>query len=489
MKKNRILLLIFCLAAGAAYLLTGSRNSPLYPMNEWVDVNCFFTMGRGMLEGLVPYRDLYEQKGPVLYFVYMLAALLSGDSFLGVYILETLAFSGYLYFCGRCAQVFREGFLPGALTAGICGYITASSCAFFMGGSAEEFCLCLAAYSLYAVLNAVHRAEPVPCRRAAAVGACAGLALFVKFTITGFFIGLCAAVALWCICRRAWRELFRTAGFFLIGLASVTAVVCGAFAACGALDDLIGVYFIDNLTLYPAEADNRLLLIVRCLRGTIRENRLMWTFISAGVIYLLFAGKKCAFAVLVTLAALIAGTYFGGKSWPYYGLIFAPFALFGCAAAADMAVRLLLVVGARRRTGWTALALTACLAVLLCRTGGNVWRMDADREELPQYRLARHIPEGATLLNYGFLDGGFYFASGAEPSCRFFCQLNIALDEMYAEQIRQLREGIPDYVVTRQKTLGDYGLEEGYAPVDSAGADYGEGMFDYYLYRREDRNE
>lgn len=107
----------------------------------------------------------------------------------------------------------------------------------------------------------------------------------------------------------------------------------------------------------------------------------------------------------------------------------------------------------------------------------------------PQYRLARHIPEGATLLNYGFLDGGFYFASGSEPSCRFFCQLNIALEEMYAEQIRQLREGIPDYVVTRQKTLGDYGLEEGYAPVDSAGADYGEGMFAYYLYRREDRNE
>ena len=48
-----------------AVLLICSKNSPLYPMNDWVDVNCFFTVGRGITHGLVSYRDLYDQKGPL----------------------------------------------------------------------------------------------------------------------------------------------------------------------------------------------------------------------------------------------------------------------------------------------------------------------------------------------------------------------------------------------------------------------------------------
>ena len=43
-----------------------STCSPLYPFNPWDDANCFFTLGRGIIHGLVPYRDLYEQKGPLL---------------------------------------------------------------------------------------------------------------------------------------------------------------------------------------------------------------------------------------------------------------------------------------------------------------------------------------------------------------------------------------------------------------------------------------
>ena len=61
----------------AGVLLICSKNSPLYPMNDWVDVNCFFTVGRGMRHGMTPYLDLYEQKGPLLYAVFALAAWIS----------------------------------------------------------------------------------------------------------------------------------------------------------------------------------------------------------------------------------------------------------------------------------------------------------------------------------------------------------------------------------------------------------------------------
>ena len=59
-------LLLFSMGIAALFLLIHSKSSPLYAMNDWVDVHCFFTMGRGILDGQVPYMDQYEKKGPVL---------------------------------------------------------------------------------------------------------------------------------------------------------------------------------------------------------------------------------------------------------------------------------------------------------------------------------------------------------------------------------------------------------------------------------------
>ncbi|NLN45525.1 MAG: hypothetical protein GX153_03010, partial [Clostridiaceae bacterium] len=43
----------FCLLLSASLLAIGTRSSPLYPTNDWVDANAFFTVGRGMARGLV----------------------------------------------------------------------------------------------------------------------------------------------------------------------------------------------------------------------------------------------------------------------------------------------------------------------------------------------------------------------------------------------------------------------------------------------------
>ena len=40
-----------------------SKSSPLYPMNNWDDANCFFTVGKAVGNGEVMYRDIFEQKG------------------------------------------------------------------------------------------------------------------------------------------------------------------------------------------------------------------------------------------------------------------------------------------------------------------------------------------------------------------------------------------------------------------------------------------
>ena len=72
---------------------------------------------------------------------------------------------------------------------------------------------------------------------------------------------------------------------------------------------------------------------------------------------------------------------------------------------------------------------------------------------MPQYKFAALIGEDATLLNYGFLDGGFYIVSGIVPDCRYFCRLNIDLDEMMEVQDGYVRDGKGSLIVTRDEEL------------------------------------
>ena len=90
-RKRQLFAALWCLLCAAAALAVCSRSSPLYPTNDWGDANIYFTIGRGMLEGLVPYRDLLDHKGPLLYFLHAAAALVSDSSFFGVWLWEVAA--------------------------------------------------------------------------------------------------------------------------------------------------------------------------------------------------------------------------------------------------------------------------------------------------------------------------------------------------------------------------------------------------------------
>ena len=109
--------------------------------------------------------------------------------------------------------------------------------------------------------------------------------------------------------------------------------------------------------------------------------------------------------------------------------------------------------------------------------------MKIPREDTPQYRFAEIIrrSEDPSLLNVGFLDGGFYFASGVLPSDPYFCTLNLSLPAMDAALKRSLRQGETQFVVTRGKKL-EKGLP--YRLVSEASMVFEGRRWTYYLYER-----
>ena len=130
----------FLLFAAVVLLYLCSMCSPLYPINIWDDANCLLTVGRAMKHGAVLYRDIYEQKGPLLYGIHMLAAYLHETSFLGVFVLEIVAWTATLMLAAR-TMALRTGAWMATACAVLFGACAMVGRSFARGDSAEEFCL------------------------------------------------------------------------------------------------------------------------------------------------------------------------------------------------------------------------------------------------------------------------------------------------------------------------------------------------------------
>lgn len=56
----------------------------------YADSNAFFLCGKGMMEGLTPYVDFSDSKGPLLWLIFGMGYLISPHNYWGVYLFEVL---------------------------------------------------------------------------------------------------------------------------------------------------------------------------------------------------------------------------------------------------------------------------------------------------------------------------------------------------------------------------------------------------------------
>jgi hypothetical protein len=142
------------------------------------------------------------------------------------------------------------------------------------------------------------------------------------------------------------------------------------------------------------------------------------------------------------------------------------------------------------RSGVAAAANAVLIVALMVYAFGassNTYLLGTAKEDLPQYRFAEKMQEveSPTLLNYGFLDGGFYFAADILPSSPYFCQLNLITEEQDQAMRQQVENGMVDFVVTQEMKLEDCGLKVcPYTLVDSADMVLEGDTYTYRLYQK-----
>lgn len=494
LKKKRVLY-VFALMLAVCFLGICSKSSPLYPMNDWVDVNCFFTVGRAILDGQVLYLDIYEQKGPWLYFIFAAVTFISENSFIGVYLLEVISFTLFLIMGAKIAMLYLDDKISPYFVMIILAAVIPVSKAFSHGGSVEELSLGLLSYSLYSVLKAIKNGETLSFSSSLLNGLCAATVFWMKFTITGFYVGLASFLIIWYISEKKLKELWKTITAFLLGVFLVTIPVLIYFFATDAIADLFHAYFYNNIFVYTSSSNSGVVGFIKNLGSTILINYWYSGFVLIGFLWILKSFSKRwkeALAIIMSCVTWTFLTYFKGRGSVYYGLIFSVYTIFGLIAC----IKLLLY----KKPALIAKILqlkekTICMVmtVLLISFVGlsylisnNTYLIGIQKEDMPQYQFAEKIKQvdDATLLNYGFLDGGFYTAANIVPNCKYFSKLNIGLDEMLEIQDEFVEERKVDFIVTRETRLEDYDVDSSsYIMIDEAELYFEEKVYKYYLYQ------
>ena len=214
-----------------------------------------------------------------------------------------------------------------------------------------------------------------------------------------------------------------------------------------------------------------------------------------GVLWLIYTRKEnrnTLLAVLFSAAFLCLSTFGGGRSYDYYPMPFVVYGIYGLIAGVLWLRKVMnkkLAVYFADNCRFSA-GLCLCTVILLVSSfflSDNTYLLSYERDDIAQFRFADYIrqKEDPTLLMFGALDFGMYYTADVTPNCEFFCELNIPLPEMYDTQWRYVREGLVDFVVTRDFGLEDVGL--GGAPyrlVEQRVSTYQVRDANFYLYEK-----
>ncbi|MBE6678878.1 MAG: hypothetical protein E7597_08820 [Ruminococcaceae bacterium] len=483
-KKLRfeISVILACLLTAAVFITICSKNSFLYPMNDWGDANCFFTVGKAISKGKLLYRDIFEQKGPLLYFLYALAYRISPESFFGAYIIELLSFSAFLYTANKCLRLYTDKKL---LHIGLLPFLACAvslSIAFYHGGSVEELSLFCLTYGMYLFLR-MEKGLAVSKKMHIASGLAIGYVFWIKYTVLGLFAGGFVYIFYRLVKQKKYGDIGKICTLNFLGFAFVSMPVVAYFIAENGLEYLWQGYFYNNIFVY---SDGKFILVKLGLTlvytvVTLALNIPYSVFAVLGIAWVFYTKKQEA-----RLLAFLAGfsaffIYFGGVNYKYYGLPLCIFAIFGMYGVAEW-------LG---KNGWLKAkvfgVLLALLPLVSYLLGSNTYLMKYEKSDMPQYKFAETINkvDDPTLFNYGFLDGGFYFAADIVPTNKYFCKLNFESDEKTAETVNSILQGKTDFVVCWDKPLEtDFEEEIPYVCVDTA-VHYFQGEdHTYYLYQR-----
>lgn len=312
---NKYFPIVFILIAFIYLTLFSWSTSPLYA-NEGMDSAVFKTMGQALLKGKVIYRDIFDHKGPYLYFVNALGQWIYPGR-MGLFFLQVIGLSLALWYMFRTAKLFVNPWLSiMSLMLTLFIYIGHIQ----EGNQCEEWMMYAICFSFYYVscYFVRYNNEDHPLIFSLIYGICFGFTFYIRPNDAIAWIGgFMSGVILWLLCQKRIKNTILNIFCFFSGFFIISLPVLFYFISHNALNDLWFGLFDFNIE-YSGGMKN---LILSCFE--IGKIIMFILFILFFILALETQYLKILFYMVPSF--LMAVLLMGASMFPHYYITFIPF--------------------------------------------------------------------------------------------------------------------------------------------------------------------
>ena len=483
-----ILLLFFC-----------SKMSPLYPFNEWSDINLYFNIGKSIANGKILYVDAFDHKGPLIFFIYGIGYLISKTSFLGMYIIEGIMWTFLVYAGYLTARLYLDKLYAFAIALIFPLFVLSHSSE---GGSAEEFIIIFESVSLFLFLSYFKEKKSSTHKPAYMLihGIMCAATILIKINLIVFWAFPLLAVFISIFKNKEYRNLIQNIVAYITGLMVLILPVIIYFIYNNALSEAWDSYIVLNSSYAKLENISQIVenLVVRFYQR-LRFETFEYLIILIGVFYFPIKYIKNTLgkiAIILSFITLHIVIFMSPNYVFYYSIPYYIFSLLGCIAIADLISKYL-----KLQPKWYYFTLFFVFTLLIGVKEKNFFGTSKAvllREQKPDGLIFQFSDiiikeKDPTLLNLSLdLGNGVFTKANIMPNVKYFISPNLPhsiYPEMRDEQTKYIENKQVQFIILSEFSFNfDYfynlpALNDNYTIIDR----YVEHETKtYYLYKRKD---
>jgi hypothetical protein len=451
---------IFVLVVSFVCMFFLTTASPFYTYNRSLDANTMYTVGKGILHGLMPYRGLFDNRGPLIYLIHSANAIFTYNSFGFIYIIESLLLFLDIVYMNRILM-----FKLSSRIAMMCSFIMLpiafTSRLFFYGDVPEEYAFTFVLILIYSCLQ--YDWFDMPRRYYVVHGVFVAILFWIKYSLIipwGIFFLL---IGIACLFTKRFKALLIIILDALAGFMSITLPILLLYLFTGSLGTMFYDYFYLNLThyhvqdatwqytmfkiLYPTFGFSSHFIIIRSIYFLV-----IALFIVSVIKFVQAADMHASNKLLLSVIVFsdVALTYeAGGASFSYYLFACAPFFIFPIYHFGVWMEKHC----NHQKLIWTLSGL-ALLGIFITNNNFRSSMWVAKPSQMYQVKFTKIInhSKDKTILNYHALDVGMFTYTGTYSKDRFFIRNNLEYKPMFKAQAKYLHSLKYKFVVTKYYT-------------------------------------
>lgn len=305
-------------------------TSPSLPWNRGeviTDSGVFLTVGTQMKEGLIPYVDTFDHKGPLLYIINYFGVMINGVS--GIVIFEFLALFITLFFIYKIAGLKLESRGKRLFLAFVVFSLYIVFNVADRGNLTEEYAMPLIAASLYIYLRYLLN-NKASFFSVFLVGCCFSCVALLRLNMIAVWVVFSAVIFVKLLVEKRFKKLGKFVLSFVLGAALVAIPILGWLVAEGAFGAFIDAYVLFNASYAKAGIRDIYMTIISFMGETLLVLGLALT----GYYVFTVKNKRDKILFCTYLGAFLASILaacISGRSYPHYAMVLVPLPVFAFA--------------------------------------------------------------------------------------------------------------------------------------------------------------